>query len=317
MLNLVLLLLGFIPLIWGATLLVDGGSSLAKRFNIPNIVIGLTIVAFGTSAPELIVNLFSSFQGSSSIAFGNVVGSNIFNILVILGLSALIYPLTVKSNTTWIEIPLCLLAALVVMVLANDLVIDGVPPAALTRIDGLVLLLFFVIFMSYSFQLIKSGNFGEEVAVKSLSALQGVLVVLLGLALLVAGGKLIVLFAVKLARSMGITERVIGLTIVSIGTSLPELATSAVAARKKNVDIAIGNIVGSNIFNSFFILGISAVISPIPLPRNANFDLGVNVFASVLLLAALFTGRRHTMERWQGGVFLLIYGGYLALLLFV
>jgi cation:H+ antiporter len=315
-LSLLFLLSGFIPLLYGATILVDSSSSLARRTNIPNIVIGLTIVAFGTSSPELLVNLFSSFAGSSELALGNVVGSNIFNTFLILGISALIVPLAVKSNTVWIEIPLSLLAALVVIVLANDTLIERAATSALTRIDGLMLLFFFMIFLGYNLKMMLGGTFSEEVAVKDYKVSTAILLLLLGLVLLFVGGRVIVLFAVELAREFGLTERVIALTIVSAGTSLPELATSVVAVRKKNFDIAVGNIVGSNIFNIFFILGISAVITPIPLQSGANLDLMVNLAAGLLLFVFMFTGKGRRLERWEGMMFILIYLVYLGTLIF-
>lgn len=296
--------------------MVDSSSSLARRTNIPNIVIGLTIVAFGTSSPELLVNLFSSFAGSSELALGNVVGSNIFNTFLILGISALIVPLAVKSNTVWIEIPLSLLAALVVIVLANDTLIERAATSALTRIDGLMLLFFFMIFLGYNLKMMLGGTFSEEVAVKDYKVSTAILLLLLGLVLLFVGGRVIVLFAVELAREFGLTERVIALTIVSAGTSLPELATSVVAVRKKNFDIAVGNIVGSNIFNIFFILGISAVITPIPLQSGANLDLMVNLAAGLLLFVFMFTGKGRRLERWEGMMFILIYLVYLGTLIF-
>jgi cation:H+ antiporter len=315
-LSLLFLLSGFIPLLYGATILVDSSSSLARRTNIPNIVIGLTIVAFGTSSPELLVNLFSSFAGSSELALGNVVGSNIFNTFLILGISALIVPLAVKSNTVWIEIPLSLLAALVVIVLANDTLIERAATSALTRIDGLMLLFFFMIFLGYNLKMMLGGTFSEEVAVKDYKVSTAIVLLLLGLVLLFVGGRVIVLFAVELAREFGLTERVIALTIVSAGTSLPELATSVVAVRKKNFDIAVGNIVGSNIFNIFFILGISAVITPIPLQSGANLDLIVNLAAGLLLFVFMFTGKGRRLERWEGMMFILIYLVYLGTLIF-
>ncbi|HOP31269.1 MAG TPA: calcium/sodium antiporter [Spirochaetota bacterium] len=311
MLNLLILLSGFAPLIFGANILVDGASSLAKKYNIPNIVIGLTIVAFGTSAPELIVNIFASASGNSDITLGNIIGSNLFNIMVILGISSLIYPLAVKTKTTWIEIPLCFLSAVIVLVLASDRLIDDAPFSSLTRIDGIVLLSFFLIFMVYNFQIMKSGQFEEEVPVKEYPLLKALLLITAGFVLLIIGGKVIVEFAVKFAQEIGISERVIALTIVSAGTSMPELATSAVAAYKKNVDIAIGNIVGSNIFNAFFILGISAVINPVSQNDNSVMDMLVNIFASLLLFVFIFTGKGRKIERWEGGVFLVLYGAYM------
>ena len=306
-----LLLPGFFLLIYGANVLVDSASSLAKRYNIPNIVIGLTIVAFGTSAPELVVNVFSAIEGNTSLALGNVIGSNIFNVAVILGISAIIYPLAVKSNTTWIEVPLAFLAALLVIIIANDSLIDRAPASMISRTDGFILLLFFVIFLAYNFQLIGKGDFSDEIQVKIMKPAKAVLLILAGLALLIAGGRMIVYSAVELATLWGMPERVIGLTIVSVGTSLPELATSVVAARKKNTDIAVGNIVGSNIFNIFFILGLTAVVEPVPFNANAQVDLMVNLTLSILLFAFIFTGKCRRVERWEGIIFICLYIAYL------
>lgn len=315
MLSWFLMLVGFLFLIYGANMLVDGASSLAKKLDIPAIVIGLTIVAFGTSTPELVVNIFASFSKNSDIALGNIIGSNIFNILGILGLSAVVFPLTVKSNTTWIEIPLCILSAVIVFIVANDVLITKVGVSLIDRIDGIVLLFFFVIFLVYNVQLMKSGGFEEEVSVKEYSLFVASLFVLFGLGLLFIGGKMVVTYAVEVARSFGIPQRIIALTIVSIGTSLPELMTSVVAAFKKNTDIAIGNIVGSNIFNVFFILGLSAVIYPVGLQKGSNMDMGVNILASLLLFLFVFTGRGRKLERWEGGVFLVLYLLYVYLLI--
>jgi cation:H+ antiporter len=314
---LLLLIAGFVPLIIGANLLVDNASSLAKRLNIPTIVIGLTIVGFGTSAPELVVNLFASFEKNSDLALGNIVGSNIFNILGILGISAIVYPLAVKKNTTWIEIPLCLLSAVIIIVLANDMLIDKMNYSTISRIDGCILLLFFIIFLSYNITLLKSEQYTDEIIVKDKPVAKSVFFILAGLVLLVAGGRIIVVSAVEVASAIGLSQRVIALTIVSIGTSLPELATSVIAARKKNSDIAIGNIVGSNIFNVFFILGISAVIHPVSLQPFSNIDMIVNIFASLLLFIFIFTGKGRRIGIREGAFFLLIYIMYIGFLIIV
>jgi len=311
----ILLLAGFLPLIYGANLLVDYASALAKRFNIPNLVIGLTIVAFGTSAPELVVNLFASLGKNSGIVMGNVVGSNIFNIGVIMAISAIIFPLAVKNTTTWIEVPLALLAGVVVLIQANDMLIDGDGTSVLTRIDGLMLLLFFIIFLAYNYTLMKKGDFSEEFPVKDTKPWKSVLLILAGLALLVAGGRMIVYGAIEVATRLGIPERIIGLTIVSIGTSLPELATSIVAARKKNTDIAVGNIVGSNIFNIFFILGTSAVIYPVTVHTSSNIDLLMNIVLSTMIFIFIFAGKGKSIDRKEGIVMLLFYLGYLTYLI--
>lgn len=315
MLYFLLLLVGFLPLIFGANLLVDSASSLAKRYNIPNMVIGLTIVAFGTSAPELVVNVFSAVQKNTDLALSNVIGSNIFNVAAILGISAIIYPLVVKSATTWIEVPLALLAGVLVLLMGNDILIDKASSSVISRIDGIVLLVFFLIFLVYNFQMIKKGEFSEDIPIKEIAPGKATLLVFAGLALLVVGGRLIVYSAVELATAWGMPERLIGLTIVSIGTSLPELATSVVAATKKNTDIAVGNIVGSNIFNIFFILGLSAVIYPVPIPAGAQIDMLVNILLGLMLFAFIFTGKGRRLERWEGTLFILIYVGYITYLI--
>lgn len=315
MLNILLLLTGFVALIFGATKLVDAASSLAARYGVPNIVIGLTIVAFGTSAPELVVNLFAAVKGSTEMVLGNVLGSNIFNILCILGISALIYPLTVKRNTTWLEIPLSLLAAVAVLVLANDTFLDRNSPDVLSRIDGIILLMFFSIFLVYNITLAVGGAGDDEVTTSHYTLQKALLFLLLGLAGLILGGRLIVTSSINIAQAFGVSERVIGLTIVSIGTSLPELATSIVAVRKRNVDIAIGNVVGSNIFNIFFILGISTVVAQVKVNQTSVPDFVMNIAASLLLFIFIFTGKGRQVVRWEGGLLLALYIGYLVMLL--
>ena len=315
--HLLLLIAGFVPLIIGANLLVDNASSLAKRLNIPAMVIGLTIVGFGTSAPELVVNLFSSFEKNSDLALGNIIGSNIFNILGILGISAIVYPLAIKKNTTWIEIPLCFLSAVTVILLANDKIIDKTNYSVISRIDGYILLLFFIIFLSYNITLLKSEQYNDEIIVKDKPVFKSVLLILSGLILLITGGRIIVVSAVEVASAIGLSQRVIALTIISIGTSLPELATSVIAARKKNIDLAIGNIVGSNIFNVFFILGISSVIHPVSLQPLSNIDMILNIFASFMLFIFIFTGKGRRIGMREGAFFLLIYTIYICFLIIV
>ena len=221
---LLLLVAGFFPLIYGANLLVDNASALAKRFNIPNIVIGLTIVAFGTSAPELVVNLFAAIGKNPDIVLGNIIGSNIFNVGIILAVSAIIYPLAVKKSTTWIEVPLAFLAGLVIFILASDQLIDKASISVLTRSDGILLLLFFLIFLAYNYMLMIKGDFTEECVVRDVPPLKSILLIITGLILLATGGRMIVFGAVEVASFLGISERIIALTIVAAGTSLPELA---------------------------------------------------------------------------------------------
>ncbi|HMS91492.1 MAG TPA: calcium/sodium antiporter, partial [Candidatus Absconditabacterales bacterium] len=267
----ILFVIGFVFLIKGADMLVEGASSVAKKFHISDLVIGLTIVAIGTSAPELVVNIMASIKGSAGIAIGNVLGSNIANILLILGVSAITYPITVKKATTFKEIPFSLLAVLVLGFVANDAIIDGASFSGITRIDGLVLLSFFAIFMYYVFGISRTENdLPEEVTVKKMSGWKSIIFIIIGLIGLTLGGQWIVDGAIQIAKIFGVSETVIGLTIVAVGTSLPELATCVVAAMKKKSDIAIGNIIGSNIFNIFWILGLSAIISPLP------FNIGLD-----------------------------------------
>lgn len=304
-------------LIKGADFLVEGASSIAKHFKVSDLVIGLTIVAFGTSMPEMIVSLLSNIQGNTDIAIGNIIGSNIANILLILGVSAVIYPLSVSRGTVWKEIPFSLLAVLILGVMANDAFFDGAIFSTLTRTDGLALLGFFVIFMYYTFGLSKNGadDKDNESEIVALSMSKSSLYVFLGLLLLVVGGKFGVDMAVKIALGLGLSQSLIGLTIVAIGTSLPELATSAVAAYKHKSDIAIGNVVGSNIFNVFWILGLTSVISPLPFKAEANTDIAMAVLASLLLFIMMFVGKRHHLERRDGIVYIIIYFIYIGFLI--
>lgn len=308
----ILFVIGFVVLIKGADLLVDGSSALAKRLGVSALVIGLTIVAFGTSTPELVVNILASMQGNTDIAIGNVLGSNIVNILLILGVSAILYPLRVQKGTVWKEIPFALLAVVILSLMANDMYIDGEPSSSLSRIDGFVLISFFIIFLYYIFGLAKNDTVNSNESTNQndtneLTITKSVLMTVFGIVGLVVGGKWIVDGAVVFATNFGLSEALIGLTIVAIGTSLPEMATSVVAAYKKNVDIAVGNVVGSNIFNIFWILGLSSVIKPLPFHPALTFDLLVTVGATLILFVALFVGRKHTLERWQGIVFVVFY----------
>lgn len=309
-----LFVLGFVILIKGADMLVDGASSLARRLNVSRLVIGLTIVALGTSLPELMVNLFASVRGNTDIAIGNIIGSNIANIFLILGISAIIFPLVVERTTVWKGIPFSLLAAVMLGVLANDELIDGGIRSVLTRIDGFVLLSFFIIFLYYTVSIARAHKEKPVVTIEAQSVPLSLGFIIVGLAGLGIGGKWIVDGAIQIAQTFGASEALIGLTIIALGTSLPELATSAVAAYKKNPDIAVGNIVGSNIFNIFFILGVSAFIRPLPFRLSMNLDIGMTILASMLLFAALFIGKRQVMERWQGVFFVLLYVGYVAFL---
>lgn len=305
-----LLLGGLILTVYGANWLVDGASSLAKKMNISNLVIGLTVVALGTSMPEFVVSFISSLNGNTDIAVGNVVGSNIVNILLILGISSMVYPITVQHSTVWKEIPFTLLAALVLFFMANDFLIDGADDSFVSRTDGLILLCFFLIFIYYSFETSKNATETEQLVVKIFPVWKSTLLLVLGISGLVAGGKLLVTGAVDIARVLGISEAVIGLTVVSVGTSVPELATSVVAAMKKNSDIAMGNVVGSNIFNVFFILGTSATVAPLRFNPSMNSDLIICIVASLFLFGFMFTGQKSKISRTEGLLFTLAYVAY-------
>jgi len=309
-----LLILGFVLVIKGADLLVTGGSALAKKFHVSDLVIGLTVVAFGTSLPELSVNIAASVKGSSEIALTNVLGSNVANIFLILGVSSVIFPLTVTKGTVWKEIPLSFLAVIVLAILAGDDLIDGEQSSILTRIDGLILLCFFVIFIYYSAGIAIEGSAMAEAATgKTYSLSKSAVSIFAGLALLMIGGKLIVEGAVSVATRLNVSESIIGATIVAVGTSIPELATSALAAYKKNPDIAVGNVVGSNIFNIFFILGLSTVIQPLPVQSNNTVHFAAALVGSVILFLCMFTGKRKILDRWEGALLFLGYFVYLYL----
>ena len=311
-LQLILLAIGLVLLVKGADWLVDGASVLAKKNNISDLAIGLTIVTFGTSAPELVVNVVAASENYSDIVFGNIIGSNNFNLFAILGIAGLIVPLSVQSSTVWKEIPFSLLAAIVLFFLANNYF--ATESGELSRYDSIILIVLFCGFLYYVATQLKADPDAEVVAAKDYSTMKIWGLIIIGLAGLVGGGKLVVDNAVAMAQSLGVSEKIIGLTIVAAGTSLPELATSVVAAMKKNADIAIGNIVGSNIFNIFLILGVSGLIRPLSYTASFNTDIYLLSVGTVFLFLAMFMGKKHRLDRWQALVLLssyLLYTGYL------
>lgn len=312
---LLLLIGGLVLTVYGANWLVDGASSLAKKMKVSNLVIGLTVVAFGTSMPEFVVSFISSLNGNTDIAIGNVVGSNIINILLILGISSMLYPITVKHSTVWKEIPFALLASVVLFFMANDFLIDGATSSFVSRIDGLILLCFFLIFLYYTFETSKNSTETEQLVVKIFPVWKSLLLLVLGISGLSVGGNFFVKGSVEIARILRLSEAVIGLTIVSVGTSIPELATSVVAAMKKNSDISMGNVVGSNIFNVFFILGTSATVNPLPFNPDINFDLLICVGTSLLFFLFMFIGEKFKISRTEGLLFVLAYIAYTVYLL--
>lgn len=311
----VLLLAGFVILIKGADFLVGGASSIAKKFNISNLAIGLTVVAFGTSMPELVVNLISATSGENDAAFGNIIGSNNFNLLMILGIAGLIYPLVVQRKTVKFEVPFSLFAVVVLYMLVNDQRMGLGDQNVLSRFDGFMLLVCFTVFLLYIYRTMKhTSDYEEESEIKVYSNLKSVGLFLAGLIMLVGGGKLVVDNAVIIAESYNVSKKLIGLTILAAGTSLPELATSAVAAYRKQTDIAIGNVVGSNIFNIFLILGITGVINPVAFNSVLNFDIYVLTGATIALLVFMFTLDTRKLDRWEA---LLLLGGYITYMIYL
>ena len=311
--DILLLVGGLLLILIGANGLTDGAASVAKRFRIPSIVIGLTIVAFGTSAPELAVSVSSALKGSADIAIGNVVGSNIFNTLMIVGCTALFAPIVITRNTLRKEIPLCILSSIALLICANDILLNHATENVISITDGLLLLCFFAIFMGYTFAIASGSNGeGQDEEIRQLPMCRSILYIIGGLAGLIFGGQ----WFVEGASSLGVSESIIGLTLVAGGTSLPELATSIVAALKKNPEIAIGNVIGSNLFNIFFVLGCSASITPLRLNGITNFDLWVLVGSGILLwLFGLFFAKR-TITRIEGGIMILCYIAYTTALIF-
>ena len=307
-----ILLVGFVVLIKGADWLVNGASALAKKKNVSDLAIGLTVVAFGTSAPELVVNVLASFQGHQDIAFGNVIGSNNFNLFMILGIAGLIAPLAVQSSTVWKEIPISFIALVTLFFLANNFFLAGQP--GLSRIDGLILLVMFGLFLLYVSKQLKVDPQISLDAHTKYTTLTTWGLILIGLAGLIVGGRLVVDSAVKMAQEWGISQKVIGLTIIAAGTSLPELATSVVAAVKKNNDIAVGNIIGSNIFNIFLILGVSSVIRPLPFDIAFNGDMYFLAAGTFALFAMMFTGGRKKLDRWEAAILLTVFITYTVIL---
>lgn len=311
-LSFVLLVVGFFVLIKGADLLVTGASSLAKRYNVPELAIGLTIVAFGTSAPEMVVNGLASYDGYSDVVLGNVVGSNIFNTFFILGVAGVVYPLTVQRSTVFKEIPYSLLGGLLMLFFANDVLFNKGGENIITGLEGIIMFVFFLLFLVYVFftmKRTKDQQTGEE-EIKVLTMSKTIIFIVLGLSGLTIGGKLVVNNAIDIARFLNVSEQLIGLTIMAAGTSLPELATSVVAATQKKSDLAVGNIVGSNIFNMFFVLSVSSMINPIPYPTIFNVDIITFLIGTIILFIAMFTGEKKMLDRWEALILLMFFVFY-------
>jgi len=309
-----MLIIGLVLLVKGADWLVDGASAIAKRSGISDLVIGLTVVAFGTSMPEFVVNMVSVAEGSTDLAITNILGSNIINTLVILGVTALIWPVTSQERSRKFDIPFSIIAGLLVLAFVTIQSPLGEQGQGISRMGGIILLALFCYFLYSTFRHAKDHpdevEASAEVA-KPIGIGLAVILLIVGLAGLVIGGEMIVRSAVQIATNLGVSEAIIGLTVVALGTSLPELATSAIAAFKKNCDIALGNVIGSNIFNVFFVLGTSATVRPLPAYDGIILDACVVAAGSILVWLFVKTNRQRQVKRWGGAVLLLIYAGYL------
>ncbi|MCL6471202.1 MAG: calcium/sodium antiporter [Firmicutes bacterium] len=315
----VYLVIGLALLVRGADYLIDGSTSLAKRLGIPSLIIGLTVVALGTSLPEFIINVISALRGATGVAFGNVVGSNIANTLLILGTASLVNPLRIAHSTVWREIPFNLLAALVLLVISNIPPMQETGPSYIAKADGIVLLFCFVVFLFYLYNSAikyRTNLVDEKLEIELLTPKKTTIYIVVGIIGLYVGGVWAVNGAVSIARSIGAPEFLISATIVAFGTSLPELITSIRAALRGDSDLVVGNIVGSNILNILFVLGITTIITPVVLPKGINTDLLFLIVSSFLFFAFMFVGQKHTLDRWQGFLFLSGYLAYIVLSIF-
>jgi len=311
-LTIFLFILGFVFLIKGASWLVEGASGIGRKLGIPPMVIGLTIVALGTSLPEMVISIMASIQGQTDLAISNVLGSNIINILLVLGLTAIIRPFNIERNTTWKEIPFSLMAAIVLVVLANDAYFSSQAKCInqLNRADGIIFLLFFIVFLYYSFSIIPKNKQKNKTGHKGDNS-KHIIFIILGLAGLFFGGRWIVNGTSEVASLLHISNSDAGLFIVAFATSLPELATSAVAALKKEGSIAVGNVIGSNIFNIFLVLGLSAIITPLPFILSSIIDVGAVMLSTLLLFLFVFTGKGRKVSSFEGLLFLVFYFSFI------
>lgn len=299
-------------LLGGAEWLIEGASAIAKRFGVKSLVIGLTVVALGTSTPELVVSVLSCLNECTDIALGNIIGSNIANILLVLGIAAIIFPLNVRHGTVWREIPFAVLASVALGIVVHDVALDGGEFGAITRSESLIFMAFLAIFLYYTFLTRKAEAADDKVVpVHHMPLKKAIPMVLVGIIGLTVGGAWTVDGAVAVATLLGVSQALVGITLVAIGTSLPELVTSVVAARKHDVDMAVGNAVGSNIFNVFWVLGAAGLVRPIGFSPILTLDVAVGIAVTLLLFFAMFIGKRHRLDRSQGIFFVVMYVLYL------
>ena len=319
LLHVAFILLGLVLILVGANALTDGASAIAKRFGLSDLVVGLTVVAFGTSTPEFVISVLSASSGSADLSIGNVVGSNIFNILAIIGVTALVYPVKVERTVMTREIPMVVISSLVLLILGNTALLDNTQGSIIARSAGIFLLLFMFIFMWYMLASAKNAQPGEPEeqagsAKKPMSVFKSIIWVVAGLAMLIIGGDRFVAGAVEIAHTLGVSEAVIGLTIAAMGTSLPELATSVVAACKGQTGLAVGNVIGSCIFNVFAVLGFAATITPLQFGAIGNLDLLTLLGASVMFMMFGWLFGKRTFTRIEGGIMTACYVAYIAVL---
>lgn len=315
LLSVFLIIVGFVFLIKGADFLVEGSSNIAKKFHIPEIIIGLTIVSIGTSMPELFVSTTSSVNGYSDMSIGNILGSNLCNLLLILGLSAMIRPIKFQRETRLIEIPMCLVITIIFMIFCNT-------SGTIQKSEAIILIILFVMFIIYTIIMGKKGEqFDKDNTIveiqtenKSISMIKSIIFIILGIIGLKIGGDLTIENSLVIAREFNVSEKIIGLTILAIGTSLPELVTSVTAAIKGNSDIAIGNIIGSNIFNILLIIGVSALISPLSYNFTYNMQMAILIIAMLVLALFPVIPPKNEMSRFNGVIYLILYVIYMIIL---
>ena len=314
LLTVVFLVVAFSALIYGANYFVIGASSIARKLGISAFVIGLTVVSIGTSSPELFINIIAAFQGNTDISIANILGSNLAGILLGLGIASILTPLAIKHSTVWKEIPFAFLAAILILAFGSDAYLDGVTTNSITRTDGIALLGFFTIFIVYTFGLRRSPKKEMEKRteqrvkkVKEYSWTRSILLTLGGLVALASGGKVAVDSGVELATMFGVSEYLIGLTIIAVGTSLPEIVTAIVAAYRKEIDLVVGGIVGTIIFNALFALGVTALVRPLPFSDENVIDALILMAVTIALFLAMFVGKKNTLTKYEGSAFILFY----------
>lgn len=317
--DIVWLIVGLVLILTGANFLTDGASAVAKKFGLTDLVIGLTVVAFGTSAPELVISITASADGNPELAVGNVIGSNIFNILAIIGITAMVRPIAIKKSVMTIEIPMVLLSSVIILILGSSVVLDHTQANIISRVEGLLLLIFFLLFMRYTFATARNTpdagsdpQAADTNKLKNIKMWQAIVFIIGGLAALIWGGNKFVQGASAIASGLGVSEAVIGLTIVAIGTSLPELATSIVAALKNEPGLAIGNVIGSNIFNIFMVLGTAAVVKPLPFGNINYVDLWVLTGASLMFMIFGWFFKKRIITRAEGTIMAICYILYMS-----